>query len=603
MVTDHKESRTDEPITDHGYVKKYTFYLTEGEAKDNYYVMLYSRFSPLHETYITTILKEPNRPCIMYFYDAMPAWRIALDAVRFASYLSELGVGKGTKVAIQLQNLPEFVITQLGSLILGCTIVPINVMLKRDELLYVLKQSDVKVFVGHHAEVAENLQPILPETRTETIILCDPLHYLTNIPDRLENFRNVRNKMEKTGLAGLIVKSYDEIMKNSSINTSPETTSTESVANRILSAYEELKVDIVPFDTAEVLFTSGTTGQPKGAIYNHYNLVFVANTFKEVWGINSDDVVIALSPLFHNIGQVFYIYSMFYINFRLVLMFRFDPTDALRLIDKWRVTTTLAPTTAFVALMNHPEFNKYNLSSLKKTFSGGSPTPAEVSRRWRELVGSNLINALGATETCGPISFNPYFIAEPFDPQTESLSVGKPIPGLNLRLTDPSSGKVLGVDEVGEIQVRGPNVISGYYDMDDQTRFKYFTSDGWFRTGDLGKLDERGYLYYVDRLKDIINFSGFKIWPREVEDVLYKHPAVKEVAVVGVKDSYHGEIPKAFVVLREGFKGKVTENELVQFVRERLANYKVPRAVEFVDELPKSSTGKILRRVLRGDNV
>ncbi len=573
------------------YIYKYRF----GDKTD-YFVLLYHRFEPVHLKYLQHCLSRPHESFIMYFDSELTGRDLLSDVISYYLFLNDLGLKKGDVIGIQLQNVPEFVVAQLAALISGLIVVPINVMLKRDELKFVLKDSRAKVLVGHYKEVVNEFLPVHSETDVEHIILCDGLYYLKQeVPNRLKQIFTERKEIESylhgvKSHFSLQFSSYDKIIKN----YISKTTADSRYIDMLLADCQSQ----TPDDIIEILYTSGTTGPPKGAIYTNYNVLFSAHTFRESWDISDNDVVLALAPLFHNIGQVFYIYSHFYIGFKLVLMYRFDPLDAMRLIEKWKVTTTLAPTTAYIAILNHPQSKNFDLRSLWKATSGGAPTPLDVSLKWKDLTGYPLFNRLGATETTGPITFGRWDIADPHDSESLALSVGKPIPGLDVRICDPDTGKDVNVGEVGELLVRGPNVVQGYHNRIEETK-KAFTEDGWYKTGDLVKMDNAGYLYYVDRVKDIINFSGFKIWPREVEDVLYQHPAVKEVAVIGVPDPYHGEIPKAYVVLRDEFKGKVTDKDLIEFVRSKLAVYKSPRLVEFVDDLPKTSTGKISRRLLK----
>ncbi|MCS7311373.1 MAG: AMP-binding protein, partial [Acidobacteria bacterium] len=253
--------------------------------------------------------------------------------------------------------------------------------------------------------------------------------------------------------------------------------------------------------------------------------------------------------------------------------------------------------TAFIAMMNSEAFDPMRLRTLRKVFSGGAPVQPAVVKRWEWATGVYIHNVWGMTETTSPGTWTPLGERAPVDPETGALSVGRPIPGSEVRIVDPETGQPRPTGEVGEIVVRGPHVFKGYWNKPEETA--QTLREGWLYTGDLGKMDTQGWVYWIERRKDIINVSGFKVWPREVEGVLLEHPAVLEAAVIGVPDPYRGETVKAIVVPRPEFRDQVSAEELIAFCRDRLANYKYPRLVEFRDELPKNPQGKILKYVLR----
>jgi long-chain acyl-CoA synthetase len=269
----------------------------------------------------------------------------------------------------------------------------------------------------------------------------------------------------------------------------------------------------------------------------------------------------------------------------------------LRLIEKWHGTFTVASITVFLALMDHPDITRRNLSSLTKVYSGGAPVSEGTVQHFERLTGAYIHNIYGLTETTSPSHAVPMGKRAPVDKTTGALSVGVPVPGFIVRVVDPAPGEDVAPGELGEFYTKGPGVVPGYWQRPDATRENF--TDGYLHTGDVGTMDERGYFYIMDRSKDMINVSGYKVWPREVEDMLYTHPAVREAAVVGIPDPYRGEVPKAFVALKRDYEGKVTPDEFITYIRERMAAYKVPRAVEILPELPKTPTGKFLRRELR----
>jgi long-chain acyl-CoA synthetase len=276
---------------------------------------------------------------------------------------------------------------------------------------------------------------------------------------------------------------------------------------------------------------------------------------------------------------------------------RFDPATMLRLMERWRGSFTVAAITVFTAIMNFPELKNYDISSMKKVFSGGAPVSPTIVDNFEKATGVYIHNVYGLTETTSPSHATPMGMHPPVDPDSGALSVGVPIPNTICKIVDVATGDELPIGEVGELITKGPEVVAGYWQKPEETA--YAIRDGYLHTGDVAKMDSDGWFYIVDRKKDLIIVSGYKVWPRDVEDVLYQHPAVREAAVVGIADPYRGETVKAYVALKGGYEGKVTEEELIAFCKERMANYKYPRFIEFLDELPKTTTGKYLRRELR----
>jgi long-chain acyl-CoA synthetase len=281
-----------------------------------------------------------------------------------------------------------------------------------------------------------------------------------------------------------------------------------------------------------------------------------------------------------------------------VLFHRFDPGETLRLIEKWRATITVASITVYIALMNHPDVKTRNLSSFVKAYSGGAPVSEAIVNQFEKLTGLYLYNVYGMTETNSPSHITPWKKRAPVDKESGALSVGVPVPNCVMKIMDLEDGTAeMPPGEVGEIVDSGPIVIPGYWQKPEETR--HAIRNGWLYTGDVGKMDKDGWFYVVDRKKDMIVASGYKVWPRDVEDVIYQHPAVKETAVVGVPDPYRGETVKAFVAIKEGMENRVNPEEIMAFCKERMAAYKYPRQVEIVSEIPKTLTGKFLRRTLR----
>jgi len=351
-------------------------------------------------------------------------------------------------------------------------------------------------------------------------------------------------------------------------------------------------------DVAFLTYTSGTTGPPKGAMNTHLNMTFNSQAYRDWIGLDSDDVVYGVAPLFHITGLVGHIGVSLLTGMPLVLSYRFEPDAALELIERHRVTFTVGSITVFIAMMNAPTASERDVSAFKKIVSGGAPIAPPTVEAFERQFGAYIHNIYGLTETTSPSHCTPIGMRAPVDETSGALSVGVPIFNTMVRVVD-DEGNDLPAGEVGEIVTSGPQVVPGYWNKPEET--EHAIPGGQLHTGDVGLMDEKGWFYIVDRKKDQINAAGYKVWPREVEDVLYGHEAVREAAVVGVPDEYRGETVKAFVSIKAG--AQVDAEQLISFCKERMAAYKYPRQIEFVDELPKTASGKVLRRELRDKEV
>jgi len=351
---------------------------------------------------------------------------------------------------------------------------------------------------------------------------------------------------------------------------------------------------LAPEDVAFLTYTSGTTGPPKGAMTTHRNVVFNAQTYRDWIGIGPGDVVLAVAPLFHITGLVGHIAISLLSGAPLILMYRLDPALTIETVQAEHATFTVGSITVFIALMNAPDADRHALASLTKIYSGGAPIPPSTVKAFQSAFGHYIHNIYGLTETTSPSHAVPLGAEAPVDEASGALSVGVPVYNTVVRIVSDDDTD-LPPGEIGELVTAGPQVVAGYWNKPEESAAAL--PDGALHTGDVGYMDDQGWFYIVDRKKDQINVSGYKVWPREVEDVLYEHEAVREAAVVGVTDPYRGETVKAFVSLRPG--KSVTEAELIAFAKERMAAYKYPRQVEFLDEIPKTVTGKLLRRELR----
>ena len=508
----------------------------------------------------------PGRPMLHYFDTTLTAGQVDLDSDALAAALAGLGVTAGDRVAIVLQNVPQWVVCLAAVWKAGAIAVPVNPMLRERELEVVLADSGALVVVA-----LESLRPVVdavrPRTPVHTMITTSELEHLGGpVPDLLTGTLRTPGATDLTALIE---------------------------AHR--GAPPPDVRDPGPADCALLSYTSGTTGPPKGAMNTHGNVAFNAQVFRDWMRLTPDDVCLGVAPLFHITGMVAHIAVSLLVPMPLVLGFRFDPGTVLDLIERWRPTFTVGAVPVFIAMLNHPSAADRDLSSLRSVISGGAPVPAAVVEAFEKHFGPYIHNGYGLTETTSPSHLGPVSCRAPVDPASGALSIGVPVFDTVARIVD-NAGRELPAGEVGEIVVCGPQVVPGYWNRPEETA--YALPDGELHTGDVGFMDAEGWFYVVDRKKDQINAGGFKIWPREVEDVLYEHDAVREAAVVGVPDPYRGETVKAFVSLRAGYE--VQPAELVEHCRERLAAYKYPRLVEILDELPKTVSGKILRRELRG---
>jgi long-chain acyl-CoA synthetase len=513
--------------------------------------------------------RHPGRTSILYFDRSLSLGEVDAATDALAAALVELGVRPGDRVAVYLQNIPQFVLALVAAWKAGAVMVSVNPMNKARELTYLLTDSGASVLITLDSLYTETAADVIAtgDTSIRVSITTNELDYLAGERPRLFAGSTKTSPAGTLDFVGLI-----ESHKGQSVPT-PK---------------------FGPKDVAFLTYTSGTTGPPKGAMNTHGNVVFNSQAYRTWMSLNADDVVLGAAPLFHITGLIAAITVAFAVPMPLVLGFRFDPTTVLELIERHRPTFTVAAITAFIALMNDASFPERDVSSLRKVYSGGAPIAPSIVERFETAVGAYIHNIYGLTETTSPSHGVPMGARAPVDPTSGALSVGVPIFDTIVEVVDENRQPVA-VGEIGEFVTSGPQVVPGYWNKPEETA--HALPGGKLHTGDVGFMDAEGWFYVVDRKKDQINASGYKVWPREVEDVLYEHPAVREAAVIGVPDEYRGETVKAFVSLRPG--ASATPAELIAFCKERMAAYKYPRQIDFVDELPKTVTGKILRRELR----
>jgi long-chain acyl-CoA synthetase len=515
-----------------------------------------------------TLERNPDGDAIRYFDGRITFRELDQLTDAFAAALVDTGFATGDRVALYLQNVPQFVIAQLGTWKAGGVAVSINPMNRERELELLLQDSGARVLVTLQDLYRDVASKVVAGTDVQTVITTSELEYQTRDDARV--FSGIeRMSCEGTlDLAELLTR-FD---------------------GQAASA-----VSLAPDDVAFLTYTSGTTGPPKGAMTTHRNVVFNAQTYRDWIGIGPQDVVLGVAPLFHITGLIGHIAISLLSGAPLVLMYRLDPALTIQTVRAEQATFTVGSITVFIALMNVPDADRRALASLTKIYSGGAPIPPSTVKAFQSAFGHYIHNIYGLTETTSPSHAVPFGAEAPVDEASGALSVGVPVYNTIVRIVG-DDGTDLPPGEIGELVTAGPQVVAGYWNKPEESASAL--PGGALHTGDVGYMDDQGWFYIIDRKKDQINVSGYKVWPREVEDVLYEHEAVREAAVVGVADPYSGETVKAFVSLRAG--KNVTEAELIAFTKERMAAYKYPRQIEFLDEIPKTVTGKLLRRELRG---
>ena len=524
-------------------------------------------FDSALDMFRAAVARDPDGDIIRYFDGRITLRELDALTDAFAAAIVDAGFAPGERLAVYLQNVPQFVIAQIGCWKAGGIAVSINPMNRERELTELLTDSGSTVLVCLESLYRDIAASVVHGTAVRTVITTSELEYQTRNDPRI--FAGVeRIACEGTmDMAGLL----------------------ERFAGQAPPA-----VALGPDDIAFLTYTSGTTGPPKGAMTTHRNVVFNAQTYRDWVGLTSDDVILGVAPLFHITGLIAHIAISLLVGAPLVLMYRLDPAVTIETIRDEKATFTVGSITVFIALMNSPAADKDALASLTKILSGGAPIPPTTVKAFKDTFGHYIHNVYGLTETTSPSHGTPFGTEGPVDEASGALSVGVPVYDTVVQIVD-DNGNDLPVGEIGELVTTGPQVVVGYWNKPEETAKAL--PGGSLHTGDVGYMDAEGWFYIVDRKKDQINAGGYKVWPREVEDVLYEHEAVREAAVVGVPDEYRGESVKAFVSLRPG--RSVTEAELIAFAKERMAAYKYPRAIEFLDEIPKTVTGKLLRRELR----
>ncbi len=517
--------------------------------------------------YRAGLAADPDGEAVRYFDGVLTRRRLEEDSDALAAALLAHGFGAGDRLAVYLQNVPQFVVCMVATWKVGGVMVSINPMSRTRELTYLLADSGATVLVALESLYDTVARDVVPESPVELVLTTSELEHQTRDDPRLFAGLERARHEGTTDLAELI---------DTHRGQAPP------------------PVELAADDVAFLTYTSGTTGVPKGAMNTHGNVVFTAQVYRDWARFVPGGSVFGVAPLFHITGLIGHVAVSLLAPLPLVLAYRFEPGVALDALLEHRPTYTIGAITALNALLASPDFTRDHFSSFTSVYSGGAAISPTAERAFHAATGVQVHNAYGLTETTSPMTVTPFGAPSPTDPTSGALSVGVPAPSTIVRIQDEEHRDVA-LGEVGEIVAEGPQVVAGYWGKPEETAANL--PGGALRSGDVGFMNDDGWIFIVDRKKDMINASGYKVWPREVEDVLAEHPAVRESAVVGVPDERRGETVKAFVSLKAG--AEATPEDLIAHCKERMAAYKYPRQVVVVDELPKTVTGKILRRELR----
>jgi fatty-acyl-CoA synthase len=529
----------------------------------------------------TSARRYPDKAALVFFGTVLSYAQLLQKAERLAQCLRGLGVEKGDRVVLCMQNCPQLIIAHFAILRANAVVVPVNPMNRAEELKHYITDPDARIAI-----TTADLAPELVRA-SDALDTKDQLANLivTHFADAFDSDVQGDDAPPSAWYQWLLTRHPLPALQGGQVLG----------WNDALNADGELPVlSVGPADLAILPYTSGTTGLPKGCMHPHSSIMHNAIA-SGMWGNGSaENVVLVVVPMFHITGMVSVMHTSVRAGATMVLMPRWDRDLAGRLISRWKVTQWTNIPTMVIDLLASPHFASYDLSSLVYIGGGGAAMPQAVAQRLLEQFDLRYVEGYGLTETAAPSHSNP-----PDAPKQQCLGI--PFMSTDSRVIDPDTLQEMPVGEAGEIIMHGPEVFNGYWKRPDATAAAFIELDGkrFFRSGDLGRVDEDGYFFLTDRLKRMINASGFKVWPAEVEALMYRHPAIQEACIISTPDSYRGESVKAVVVLRSTHKDLVTEQGIVDWCRENMAVYKVPRVVQFVDALPKSGAGKVMWRTLQ----
>jgi fatty-acyl-CoA synthase len=533
----------------------------------------------LWQNLAVSALRYPDKPALVFFDQTLTYRELHDQAERLAAHLAAHGVASGDRVILLMQNCPQWVVAHYAILRANAVVVPVNPMNRAEELKHYITDPDARVAISAAdlgGELLKASNQLAPEQRLKHLVVS---HYT-----------------DAVGPAAEIPPAWaDWLAARHPLPDLPDGTVSDW-ADALACPQAPPPHDRQPEDLSVLPYTSGTTGLPKGCMHTHATIMHNA-VASCAWGNGTSEAVnLLVVPMFHITGMVAGMHAGIYMAATLVIMPRWDRDLAGRLISSWRVTSWTNIPTMVIDLLASPNFAQYDLSSLAYIGGGGAAMPQAVAQRLLEQYGLSFAEGYGLTETAAPSHTNP-----PDAPKQQCLGI--PFISTESRVIDPDTLQEMPQGEAGEIIIHGPSVFHGYWKRPDATETAFITFEGkrFFRSGDLGRVDEDGYFFITDRLKRMINASGYKVWPAEVESLMFRHPDIAEACVIGSRDEYRGESVKAVVVLREAARGKTSEQDIIDWCRDNMAVYKCPRDVQFIEALPKSGSGKVMWRLLQED--
>lgn len=524
--------------------------------------------------------RYPDRVAVVYYDNTITYVELKRQVDALAGFLQQqFAVGKGDRVALHMQNSPQFIIAFYAILRIGAVVVPVNTMNLLEEVRHIVTDSGSKVAIFGQ-ELAANIAPLLGNELGHALSACysDYLGVDTDLP------------IPEVVAAGRVHMPSMSMTSTGMIST--DMTAVVSWQQALQCGAIAADIATGPDDLAVIPYTSGTTGAPKGCMHTHRSVMHPAIGGAEFCRVAKDQVALAALPMFHVTGLQMGVNTLLFSGGTMVVMTRWDRRCAAMLIQRHRVTSWTAIPTMLIDFMAQPELDQFDLSSMKLLTGGGAAMPKAVAEKIQSLWGLPYVEGYGLSETMATTHNNPTHRPKP-------QCLGIPIQDTTAIVVDPDTLRILASGETGEILLNGPQVFQGYWGRPDATASAFVEIDGmrYFRTGDLAHVDDEGYFFLVDRLKRMINASGYKVWPAEVENLLYAHPAIQEACVIAFRDAQRGESVKVVAVLRAG--ESITPEELIAWARQHMATYKVPHRVEFVERLPKSATGKVQWRALQ----
>ena len=533
-----------------------------------------------------TVSKYPGQTALIYYGTKISYAQLGALVNRFALALVRLGIQKGDRVAIALPNIPQYPVAFYGAMKAGAVVVPTNPLYTEREMQHQLADSGARAVV-----MLDMFYPVVravrQKTQLEQVILTNPADYL---PFPLHQLYPLSQRKAKVP---------QPVLTAQELRTDPMLRSFATLLEQHVLSADGTELSTLPApatgsDLAVLQYTGGTTGLSKGAMLTHRNLLSNALQTRR-WtprAVDTQEIGLCVAPFFHSYGLTVGMNLSIYAAATMVLLPKFSAKEVVKAISRYRPTMFPGIPTMYVAIMRQVRGRSKRVNSVKFCISGAAPLPAKVQQDFEQLTGGKLVEGYGLSET------SPVTHCNPLNENCVNGSIGVPLPNVEAMIMHAETGKQLPAGEIGEIMVKGPNVMQGYWNREKETEEIFH--DGWMHTGDLGYMDEKGYFYIADRSKDLIVASGFNVYPREVEEVLYRHEAIEEAAVVGVPDEYRGENVAAVIVLKPAFTASdEVRASIVAYCKHELTGYKVPKVIEFRETLPKSLIGKVLRREVR----